>query len=428
MGINMLNKIKSNTYIMQIMTLMSGTLIAQIVMLAFMPILTRLYTPSEFGIYSLFFSIAGIFGMVSSLKYDQAIMLPKTDKDAQALVFLSVLIILGIISLITLGLFLFNDYFIHYFSGLVDVVWLLPVSILLTGLLQIFNAFSSRNQFYKKLATVRVANSLTIVGFQGLSRSLFRIDGLIIGKMFADLVSLFLLLRFHLKNQTLQLRSLSKRRLLANAKRHNHFPKYQSFTVFLNALSQSIPVLLFASLYSAEIAGFYALTVQMLQAPIGLIGGSTREVYYQRASKMFAAGENILGLYVKTTMGLLKIFIIPFVTIAIFGGYLFTFFFGNEWSHSGAMAQILILWFLFLFINPPSVITYSILKLQKVQMILEIVSILLRFFSIFAGFYFFNSYMVSIILFMISSVVVNIFVILFIYLKLKKGVVNAVFR
>lgn len=416
---NKIKNIRKNTYIMQIMTLMSGTLIAQIVMLAFIPILTRLYTPGELGIYSLFFSVVSIFGLVSSWKYDQAIMLPKSDKDAQALVFLSVLITLGMVCLVTLGLWLFNDFFISYFNGLSYVVWMIPFGVLLIGLLQIFNAYSSRHQFYKKMATVRIANSFTLVGVQSFSRYLFKFDGLIIGKILADVFSLFLLLKFHIGKQTLQLKSLSRRRLRTNAKRHDHFPKYQSFTVFLNTASQQIPVLLFASLYSVEIVGYYALATRVLHVPTSLIGASTREVYYQRASKMYAAGENIFNLYTKTTLGLLKIFIIPFLTVLFFGEYLFSFIFGNVWSDSGTLAQILIFWTLFGFINSPSIMTYSILSLQNIQMKLEIFTVFLRFISIYAGFYFFDSYFVSIILFVISSVVVNIFAILFIYFKLK---------
>jgi len=417
--LNMIDNIKQNTYIMQIMTLMSGTLIAQIVMLVFIPIITRLYTPDEFGIYSLFFSIVNIIGLISSWKYDQAIMLPESDKDAQALVFLSVLITLGMVCLVVLGLLLFNEFFIDYFKGQSHLVWMIPLGVLLIGLLQIFKAYSSRHQFYIKLATVRVANSFAIVGVQGLSKYLFNFDGLILGKLAADALSLFLLVRFHIKKQTLQLKSLSRRRLGANAKRHDHFPRYQSFTVLLNAISQNIPVLLFASFYSAEVAGLYALTIRVLQVPVGLIGSSTREVYYQKASKMYAGGKNIFSLYLKTTLALLKIFIAPFFVVLFFGDYLFTFVFGQQWVMSGTFAQILILWFLFLFINSPSIATFSILNLQKIQMKVEIISVFFRFSSIYAGYYFFDSYITSIVFFVITSIAVNVFSILYIYVKLK---------
>jgi O-antigen/teichoic acid export membrane protein len=404
---------------MQIATLMSGALIAQVVTLAFIPIITRLYTPEEFGLYSLFFSLVSILGLVSSLKYDQAIMLPKSDKDAQALVFLSILITLGTVFLVILGLLLFNSFFINYFNGQTHLIWMIPFGVLFLGLLQIFNAYSSRKQFYKKIAIVKVANSLTVTSVQSASKYFFKLDGLVLGKLFADALALSLLLQFHLKKQTLQLTSLSKRRLKTNIKRHDHFPKYQSFTVFFNSISQNIPVLLFASLYSPEVAGFYALTVRVLQVPVGLIGSSTKEVYYQKASKMYTNNEDIFNLYKKTTLGLLKIFVIPFLTVLFFGEYLFSFVFGEQWTASGEIAQILILWFLFLFINSPSIITFSILKLQKVQMKLEILSVFMRFISIYIGYYFFNSYQFSIVFFLISSISVNIFVIAFIYLKLK---------
>ena len=300
--INKIKLLKNNTYVMQIATLMSGTLIAQVVTLAFIPIITRLYTPEEFGLYSLFFSIVSIIGLISSFKYDQAIMLPKSDKDAQALVFLSLIITLGMVLFVIIGLVVFNGFFIEYFSGNENFIWMIPIAVLIVGTLQIFNAYSSRNQFYKKLATVKVTNSFIVAGTQSASKYFFKIDGLVVGKLIAEAISLVLILRFHLQKQTLQLKNLSKKRMTINAKRHDNFPKYQSFTVFLNAISQNIPILLFASLYSPEIAGFYALTVRALQVPVGLIGSSTKEVYYQKAcDKDKKHCFNLKYLYKKTS-------------------------------------------------------------------------------------------------------------------------------
>jgi len=416
---NYIKKIRNNTYAIQILTLMSGTLIGQIILLVSIPFLTRLYTPSEFGVYSLFYSVVNILGLVSSLKYDQAIMLPKSEKDAQTLVFLSIFITSGT-TLITILIILFSyDFIIAYFNGLPDVVWMIPLGVFLLGLIQIFRAFSSRHQYYKEQATIRVVNSLTLVGIQISSRYLFKLNGLIFGRLFADFISVMMFIRYHIVRKTLQWNTLSRRRLLANAKRHEHFPKYQSITVFLNSISQNIPVLLFASLYSPEIAGFYALTVRVLQAPVELIGSSTKAVYYQKAAKKHANGENIFHLYFKTTVGLLKLFIIPLFIVMIFGQYLFDFIFGERWIASGQIAQILIIWFFFLFINSPSVMTFSILKLQKTQMKIEIASLFLRFSSIYIGFYLFHNYLASVVLFAISSVSVNVFVILLIYNKLK---------
>lgn len=410
-----------STYILQIATLMSGTLIAQVITLAFIPIITRLYTPSEFGVYALFMTLSSIVGLVSSLKYDQAIMLPKQEIDAQAIVFLSVLITSVITLLSIIAVLVFYDLLLEYFLGNSTMIVLLPIGILLVGLLQIFNAYSSRKQYYKELSIVKVYNSSIIVGVQSTIRYLLKLDGLVIGKILGDVVSLFLLLKLHIKKQTLQLKQISKNRMIVNAAKYNSFPKYQSTTVFMSAISQSLPVLLFASLYSPEIAGFYSLAIRMLQVPVGLIGSSTREVYYQKASKMYAAGESIFLLYKKTTLGLIKIFILPFIIIVLFGDILFNFIFGSEWLRSGEFSQVMIFWIYLLFINSPSVATYSILNMQNIQMKLEIISITLRFLSIYIGFYFFNSFLISIFLYVFVSFCINLFAIIYIYIKLKSG-------
>ncbi len=415
----LIERIKKSTYILQILTLMSGTIIAQVLMLAIIPVLTRLYTPEEFGIYSLFLSIVFILGVVASWKYELAIMLPKRDRDAQALVFLSLIITISMVLATTMILLIFHTALIEHFPELSSIIWLIPVGVLLTGLFQIFTAYSSRHQFYKKIASVKVTNAFTIASVQTMFRYLLNWNGLISGKIIADTVSVSLFVSYHIKKQTLQLKNFSKRRIYYNAKKYDNFPKYQSFTTFLNAISQNIPVLMLTALFSPAAAGLYALTVRVLQAPVSLIGGSTREVYYQRASKMYANGENIFRLYMKTTLGLVKIFFIPFVVVLFFGETIFGWIFGQEWIESGHIAQILIVWFLFLFINTPSVITYSILGIQKFQLVLEIVSVFLRFGSIYLGYALFDSYIASIWMFMVSSVAVNLITIYIIYARLK---------
>ena len=416
---HLIAKVKQSQYLLQIITLMSGTLMAQVIMLAFIPLLTRLYTPSEFGLYSLFFALSSMLGMVSSLKYEQAIMLPKSNKDAQALVFLSIIITIIMVIVLSFGLFIFYDFFLDYFNGLNYLVWLLPFSILIIGLIQIFNTYATREQFYKKMATVKMIESVTTVSTQGVSRYFFALDGLIIGKLLSNLFSLHQLLSFHIKKQTLQLKYFTKRRVKANMKRHENFPKYQSSSALLNSFSQNVPVLLFTSLFSPAVAGLYTLTYRVMQAPILLIANSTRSVFYQKASKMYANGEDITNLHIKTTVGLIKIFMIPLFVVLFFGEEIFSFIFGQEWAESGIIAQITIIWFMFAFITPPTSMMYNILNLQKQLLQLQIITLILRVLAIYMGFYFFKSYMVSVLLFTIVSVIHNLIFMGYIYIKLK---------
>ena len=414
-----IKKIRNSTYLLQIMTLMSGTLMAQIVSFGFIPILTRLYNPSEFGLYALFFALASMIGMVSSGNYEQAIMLPKSDRDAQALLFLSILVTVFIVVILTIILFIFYDFFFNYFEKDSYLIWLLPISTLIIGLMQIFDAYSTRKQFYKKIATTKVIASFTTVSIQTISRYNFSLNGLVVGKVLSDIFALLILVRFHIQKHTLQLRYISKRRLQANIKRHENFPKYQSFSTLINSFSQNIPLLMFTSLFSPAISGFYSLTYRAMQTPLLLVSSSTRAVFYQKASKMYANGDDIYPLYFKTTLGLLKLFIAPLIIILFFGEELFVFVFGQGWAESGLIAQIAIFWFLFGFISPPTTVMFNIYGLQRIRLIIQIITLGFRVLAIYLGYYICDSYIVSLVLFVIVGIIHNGGVMIYIYKKIE---------
>jgi len=124
-----------------------------------------------------------------------------------------------------------------------------------------------------------------------------------------------------------------------------------------------------------------------MQTPLLLVSSSTRAVFYQKASKMYANGDDIYPLYLKTTLGLLKLFIAPLIIILFFGEELFVFVFGQGWAESGLIAQIAIFWFLFGFISPPTTVMFNIYGLQRIRLIIQIITLGFRVLSIYLGYY-----------------------------------------
>ena len=57
-------------------------IITQIIGILLIPLITRLYSPDDFGVFQLFLSISGILISFSCLAYQFAIMLPKEDEDS----------------------------------------------------------------------------------------------------------------------------------------------------------------------------------------------------------------------------------------------------------------------------------------------------------------------------------------------------------
>ena len=111
----MINKLKPKSeFSRNVLTLMTGTTIAQAIPIAISPILTRIYTPKDFGLYALFISIAFILASVANGRYELAIMLPKKDEDAINIFALGFLITVFISLFLLILVFLFNDYFIIF--------------------------------------------------------------------------------------------------------------------------------------------------------------------------------------------------------------------------------------------------------------------------------------------------------------------------
>ncbi len=416
----MLKKLKESRYVMQIVTLLSGSIMAQALLFAFIPIVTRLYTPSEFGIYSLFFSMTMAIGLISSFKYDQAIVLPKNEQDAKAILFLSLMILFAIVLLCLLVVWIFYDWFVQLFGGEDYLVWFLPVSVLVLGGQLIFESFANRQEYYKVMSLSKIMSAIGTVTTQISSRYLFQANGLIVGKILSDMVAVAFLLKQIVKRNSLQLQKISRTRVYANAKHYSHFPKFQTASTLINYVAQNLPIYLLPFLFSTDVVGYYALAFRVLMTPTTLMTVSVQNVYYQKAAKMFANHEDIRQLYMKTTLGLLKIYIAPLFIIVMWGEEIFSFLFGQEWSEAGLIAKFIVCMAFFSFINPPSTMTFNLLSLQKTQLIVQSIQIFLRLFALLLGYYLFHTPIASIAMYVTVAVCVNLFNILFIRGRLNR--------
>ena len=84
--------LKRSGFSKNLITLLSGTTIAQAITLLLSPVLTRLYTPHEFGVIGTFLSIVAAIALIISLRYEIAIVLPKKEENAINLVALAAII------------------------------------------------------------------------------------------------------------------------------------------------------------------------------------------------------------------------------------------------------------------------------------------------------------------------------------------------
>ena len=418
-----IQKLRKHTFVMQVATLMSGTAMSQGILFAATPFLTRLYSPEEFGLFALYIAIIGPISMVSAWRYETAIMLPEDNEDAKALLTLSIFLTILTTLFVLLIIIIFEDAIrLHLTNDIGLFLWIVPLGVFFSGMLQVISTWNTRNELYKNIAQSTVIRSSTAVSIQIGAKTIIPFyGGLIWGNLIASVVALAYLSIKAIKQQSLRLSRLSYSKIKKNAKEHDKFPKYQTFASFINSLSLTLPVIFLSFFYSPEIAGYYALADRVLMAPVALISGSIRNVYYQKASKKFSLNESITNLYVKTTLNLLKIGFIPFFIVAIFAEPIFVYLFGDKWVTSAVFTQILFIMTLMSFINPASAMTIYILGLQRFALIFTVITAFFRAFALFAGYAFFDNYYISLAFLAVTNSVLTLYLIFFIYTKLKKN-------
>ena len=173
-------------FVRNVLTLMTGTTIAQAIPIAISPILTRIYTPDDFGIFALYMSIAGIISVIATGRYELAIMLPKDDKDAINIGVLSIIIAFFISLIVFLIVLIFNQEITNLLNNPKISNWLyfIPLSILLTGIFQSYNYWTNRKKGYKKLSITNITQTSTTAGSNiAMGFAKFGSSGLIIGTL-----------------------------------------------------------------------------------------------------------------------------------------------------------------------------------------------------------------------------------------------------
>jgi O-antigen/teichoic acid export membrane protein len=148
-------------FVRNVITVASGTTIAQVIVVGCSPIITRLYKPEVFGVLGVFLAVTGIIQAVGSLTYAYAIVLPKKDEDAKAIVLLSFMIS-GIISFLIALIFIFFENQIVSLLQIEEVapfVLLIPLFVFFAVCANIAEQWLTRKERFRKKATIMVINT-----------------------------------------------------------------------------------------------------------------------------------------------------------------------------------------------------------------------------------------------------------------------------
>ena len=360
----MINRLKPKSdFARNVVTLMTGTAIAQAIPIAIMPILTRLYTPEDFGLLALFMALFSILSTISTGRYELAVMAPATNEKAQDVVFLSILVALGVLMVTGPPIWLFNSEIASLLGNPEIGVWLclLPLIVFSSGVYQSIDYWLNRQNRYKDMA----GNKLIQAGSVSLAQAmLFHISraGLVLGSVMGWVLSAL----FVVRKSRLQFRDFDFRLSRKMAIRYKEYPLFQAPFSLLNSMSSQAPIFFITKAFDAGIVGFYSLVIRILSAPAALIAKSTGQVYFQRVSlHARSAPELLLNDLYEVGMKLFVIALMVFTPVLFYGAEMFIMVFGDGWAQAGAYAQVLVIAIAVKFVvSPLSTIFMAIDKIK----------------------------------------------------------------
>lgn len=368
-------------YIKNILKIAGGTALGQGIVVLASPLLTRLYTPEDFGILSLYVSILSMFVTISGLRYELAIPLPDNEHDSINVVLLTVIIVLGSSLLLLLGTLIFLDdiqQVIHI--ELADYFyWFLPFSLLGAGLYNTFNFWAIRKGEFNLIARTKVRQSVTQTVVQVLC-GFFNLGtvGLFIGDLFGRVSGSGKLLFSFIKKEKSLLRHFSIAALKKLAAQYKKYPMLSTWGGLLNSFGLQLPVIGCTLLFGPSVAGFYSLTQRVIGMPLNLIVQSVSQVYVNSLIRLIH--EKPLGLiafFLKNSKYLFIISTIPMVILIIFGPWIFEVVFGEAWRESGVYARLLGLMYIAQFTIVPLSQTLNMLERQEIQLAWDVIRFIL---------------------------------------------------
>ena len=408
MRFSLLSKFKPKSeFSRNVLTLITGTTIAQAIPIAISPILTRIYTPEDFGIFGLYISITVMIGVFVTGKYELAIMLPQEEEEAANILVLSILITIFMSLLTFLFIYIWHADIMNLFSNkeLSDYLYFMPLTILFIGSYQAFNYWSNRQKNYKLMSqsiiVKAISNATGNISFGFLNYSF---AGLIFTNIITSLIALCYIV---LKNiASIHKHNITYEKILSLIVKYKQFPTHTAPQNFIYQLTLQLPILIITIMFSLPILGFFILANRILLTPLSILGNSLGQVFYQKGTSLYTDNKNELYYSIRSMfIKLLMLSSIVGMTIIYFLPDLFSILFGNRWIQGGAIAQHLLIYLIYRFALEPFTRIYLISKNNHFYFKWEM-SKFLTFIIFFSFFYFLK--IDSIKIFFISFAIINL--------------------
>jgi O-antigen/teichoic acid export membrane protein len=342
-----------------------GTGSAQLLALALMPVITRLYTPEEFGVYGVVLAVVGLAIILSTLQLQHAIVLPASrGTSIQLCRIVCEFSVFGSIG-VFLSLLIYSSIFHSQLVGTSHAV-IAGLAVLATGVSASFQALAVRERAFSAIGNAALVRVLAIgatqvtLGFLSLGSR-----GLLLGYLVGEIASFLVYFRVLGNNAVAATRvSLSGRRKRV-IRSFGDFATYGTLQEILSSAGQLAPTLLLGTFFGATVVGWYSFAMKIIVAPARLITAATRQVLSRHFAEIAQKGDSLAGDFRHSTYWLLLSGSFVAALVVFYLPAVFSYLFGPNWIGAGEYAQYLLFLVVLMMANVPASIVFKVLRQQR---------------------------------------------------------------
>jgi O-antigen/teichoic acid export membrane protein len=350
--------------------------LGQAVLVLAAPVLTRLYTPDDLGALAVFAGLTYVLGVMAPLRFETAIPVPTDDTTASHLLVLAVLSTVATSVLCALGVWLLGDAVVRAANVpvLAPFLWLLPLSVLATGLQWTLNAWAVRRGAFTAIARGKVVYGVATVATQvGLGLVRAGTPGLLLGAAAGPAGTCALLARRLWRWDRAALARPGRAALARVARRFVKFPLLGVPGTLIDSVGLTLPMLLLAVVYGPQVVGWFALAQRVAGRPLEILGDAVAQVFTGAAARLAgtnpAALPRLLGTIVAAGAALAG----PYAAgIALLGPAAFPRLFGPDWAEAGQYARALSLMVFAQAVASPTSAIFDVLQRQDLYLAREV--------------------------------------------------------
>jgi O-antigen/teichoic acid export membrane protein len=368
---------RHRVFVLDIATLITGKAAGFVFTLAATPIISRLFTPHDYGIGAIFATLVLIAVTVASLTWERAVIVAASKTEAVLLSRLGWYTLLSISMLawlIALAVWACGGS-LPYADQLGAWIWLLPIGVIGLGAGQLADAWLTRSRQFKPIARSEVALAVVTTGSRILCGAFTgsSVWALILSQLVGRGAKIVVALRAIPRRISVLTVVGSAKRLRVVAARHRDFPLYGAPNLFLRNFSQELPTVMFGLMYSPAVVGYYAMASRLGRLPLNLASVALQRVVLQKFAELHNGNRRLAPAFAKVTIGLAAVALPPFLALWIWGEWLCTFVLGARWTVAGKYVVIVVPWLYALWVSNPAAAVMTVLRRQSMLFKAQIV-------------------------------------------------------